>query len=655
MKHSPGSRLLVAVFTSLIMLVALVSPALGALPFTTQIIGASAIVQDLQPDMSGRHIVWERWNPLLTQWDVIHCDRQTLEYSYPTGAGDQRSPRVSGDRIVWIDYTEADGEVFYDDLDDEMTMSRLTFDANDDVGPDIDGNYIVWMDGTTPGRAIRWFNIETETYGTVPGTNLPNGVRVDKGRIVYWDDHATANWGVYVYDIERDTQYTVTEVSAATTSIRDTDIHGDNVVWVQYANADTDNKDVHLEDIRSGVSGQVTTNAETQEYPSVFGDLLAWQDDRTGDYDVFARWEPEAASYQHVVESTGNESAPAAYGHSVAYQLEITSPSLDYDIGLSVAPLSAQRLSGDDRYETAAAISEDDFSAATTVVLATGQDFPDALAASALAGAYRGPLLLTRAAAIPASVVTEIQRLGATRAILVGGTAVINASVETQLDGLGVAHERVSGANRYATAEQIAYRVMDIENSLGDFCDEAFFVRGDSFADALSVAPHAYARRMPILLVKTTDVPVDTEDAIQFANLTHGYVIGGTSAVSDATEDAIEDLIDDNPGSTGTSRWDGDTRYATARACAMSGVRMGWLDWDTVGVATGQNFPDALGGGAACGAYGSPILLTPSTYIPAEVDSFMHAWRFEFGGMEVYGGTSAISAGVFEDFGNYLD
>lgn len=656
MVRSLRSRVLTVLIVATLSFLIVAVSASAVLTFSDANISPSDIVSDRTPDISGRYIVWERWNPGLTDWDIICCDRQTMEHSYPTddGDADQRYPRVSGDRIVWIDLTEADGEVYYDDLDDGDIAHRITTDTAVDVSPDIDGNYIVWMNGTGPGRDIRWYDIETDSYGTVPGTNVPNGVRIDKGRIVYYDDHASATWGVYVYDIERDTEYTVTTVSAATTTIRETDIHGDNVAWSQYQNATPSNVDIFAEDTRSDESVQVTFNGGSQSHPSTWGDVLAWQDDRNASDDIFAWWRPELGA-QDVSIGVYDEVLPSVFGHTVVYQHYATVPATDYDVGMSVAPLAAQRLAGPDRYATAAAISKDNFSAAGTIVIATGEDFPDALAASALAGAYRAPLLLTRVSAIPAIVTAEIERLGATHVVLVGGESAIAGSVEGQLDDMSLSHERISGANRYATAKQIAYRVMDMEESSGTFRQEAFFVRGDDFADALSVAPHAYARRMPILLVKPGEVPADTRDAIQFTYLTHGYVIGGTSAVSEPTYDDIEDLIAANPGSTGLARWDGDTRYETALYCAWEGVSEGWLDWDSVGVATGQNFPDALGGGAACGAYGSPIVLTPSASVSADVDSFMTDMRYDFGGMEVYGGTSAVSNAVFAEFAGYLN
>ena len=103
-----------------------------------------------------------------------------------------------------------------------------------------------------------------------------------------------------------------------------------------------------------------------------------------------------------------------------------------------------------------------------------------------------------------------------------------------------------------------------------------------------------------------------------------------------------------------TPRWDGADRYETAVKCARMGVARGWLDLDTIGVATGLSFPDALSGGAACGSYGSPLVLTGPTWIPEKLDSYFGTERYWFGGMDVFGGVSAVNDTVFTSLDDYL-
>lgn len=100
-----------------------------------------------------------------------------------------------------------------------------------------------------------------------------------------------------------------------------------------------------------------------------------------------------------------------------------------------------ERVSGADRYATAAAISKRHFGSAKAIYLATGANYPDALAASPVAGLKGAPVLLTARTSLPTPIRTEILRVYPDRATLVGGTATISdsvaSSVKTLLSGGG--------------------------------------------------------------------------------------------------------------------------------------------------------------------------------------------------------------------------
>ena len=131
---------------------------------------------------------------------------------------------------------------------------------------------------------------------------------------------------------------------------------------------------------------------------------------------------------------------------------------------LPAAPATAwveevSRVAGPDRVGTSVEASVEGFDTASTVVLTRADDFADALTAGPLARLEGAPLLLTGQSALPLGVVSEIQRLGAVRAIVVGGTAVIETTVVEELTDLGLDVERVAGADRFATASAVATRV----------------------------------------------------------------------------------------------------------------------------------------------------------------------------------------------------
>ena len=93
-----------------------------------------------------------------------------------------------------------------------------------------------------------------------------------------------------------------------------------------------------------------------------------------------------------------------------------------------------ERLAGVNRFGTSAMASKAAFPAGSTdVVVARADDFPDALAGNYLAGQLQAPVLLSDRDDLSAGVLAEIERLGATRAHVLGGPGALGPTVVTEL------------------------------------------------------------------------------------------------------------------------------------------------------------------------------------------------------------------------------
>ena len=271
------------------------------------------------------------------------------------------------------------------------------------------------------------------------------------------------------------------------------------------------------------------------------------------------------------------------------------------------------RLGGLDRYETAIQVVEQNFDTADTVVIATGERFPDGLSASALCGVYDAPLLLTPKTYLHPAVIDEIDRLGAESAIIIGSTDAVSGAVAAALEDLGLDVDRIGGEDRYETAALIAERVIDET----EFDGTVFVARGDQFADALAVAPVAYANQTPILLVHPHRLPEATVDVLYSYGITSAAVLGGDAAVDTRVEGGIQLSL----GVT-TERIGGADRYETAALISEWAYDNGMADFGIVGMATGTNFPDALCGGPGIGIRGGVLLLTtPDALSDAAADA----------------------------------
>lgn len=308
--------------------------------------------------------------------------------------------------------------------------------------------------------------------------------------------------------------------------------------------------------------------------------------------------------------------------------------TLDSTIGSAMLA----RWYGPDRYATACEIAQNAFQTADTVIIATGEAFPDALSASGLAGACEAPLLLTPGGYLPDGVRDTITSLGATKAIIIGGEGAVSGEVERALKHLlgGPNIERISGVDRYATSAAVADRIM-METG-APFGDTAFVVRGDDFADALAVSPIAYSQKMPVLLTQRDTLPGSIFEHIVRYRVRRCIIVGGIGAVSDLIGTVLGLNTPEPP-----TRWSGADRYATATEVALRSVERGWAQWRFVGVSTGVSFPDALGGGVASGKADGVLLMTRPERLSDPAAAALGSQAREVRDCRVFGGTGAVS------------
>ena len=261
----------------------------------------------------------------------------------------------------------------------------------------------------------------------------------------------------------------------------------------------------------------------------------------------------------------------------------------------------AARFGGVDRYSTAVAISSTFSPGVAAVYVAVGTNFPDALSGAAAAAAGHVPLLLVRKDAIPSVVAAELTRLAPARIVVLGGTAVIAKSVVAALRAVtSGAVQRLAGADRYATSAAIS------RATFAAGVPAVYVATGDNFPDALAGAAAAGHDGAPVLLVSTDRIPAPIAAELERLAPSKILVLGAPGAVATSVETALHAYT------KGTvERVAGVDRYATAVAIS----RATYEKADTVYVATGLNFPDALAGAAL----GGPLLMTPPGALPDSV------------------------------------
>jgi LAS superfamily LD-carboxypeptidase LdcB/putative cell wall-binding protein len=300
----------------------------------------------------------------------------------------------------------------------------------------------------------------------------------------------------------------------------------------------------------------------------------------------------------------------------------------------AAAGLTVERLSGADRFGTAAAISRAQFPAGAPVVyVATGASYPDALAAGPAAARAGGPILLVTATEIPRATDAELRRLLPSRIVIIGLRGAVSDAVAQRLDAYdtGGGVTRVGGGDRYATAAAISAA------HFPQAVPVAYVATGANFPDALAGGVAASVAGAPLLLVGR-DVIHDATRA-ELGRLAPGriVIIGGTGAVSDSVARALRTYTRDGS----VTRIAGADRYATAVAVSRAAFPSGA---SAAFVATGRSFPDAMVAVPAAARSGAPLLLVPGTSAPAAVEAEVR--RLAPNRLVLLGGTAALTERV---------
>ena len=364
---------------------------------------------------------------------------------------------------------------------------------------------------------------------------------------------------------------------------------------------------------------------------------------------------PTDARLSHSYTADGTYTVKVSLNDGLGTKTSVTTQTFTVTVGAT--GVVVDRASGNDRYGTGLAISQHQWAStgvttdtrekAKAVVLATGNDFADALVAVPFAKKAQGPLLLTDGLAKTTNpaVLAEIKRIlptAGTNIYIAGGEKAVSSDIESQLKGLGYTVTRLSGPDRFATALQIAKVGMADPSHIivarGDEGDN-----GNGFADALSAGPYAAdvwgGGNSAIVLsnFKTFDANTAAYVTSKLHPGSEKYVaaIGGQAAA------AMETI----KGSTGLySSAVGATRYETAQQVAQAFEPT--AKNAPIGIATGTLFPDALTGGAEMATVGGPLLLTDPATLSAATKAELSDVAATAPSVTIFGGEKAITPAV---------
>ncbi|QFG69663.1 cell wall-binding repeat-containing protein [Ornithinimicrobium pratense] len=282
------------------------------------------------------------------------------------------------------------------------------------------------------------------------------------------------------------------------------------------------------------------------------------------------------------------------------------------------------RHSGSDRYATAAALAiarwRDVIWADVdgvpyphdrVILIASGQDFPDALSGGALAAYYGGPMLLTRKDSLPGATRTALAALDPDYIAVLGGTNAVSDAVVRELAQYVAGSRRVvryGGKDRYEVSATMARDIFG-----GGFGQRAYVALGTNWPDGLAGAATAGSDWAPLLLTRKDGVPGVVMQTLARARPEEIVLLGGPAAVNDTVVMQLGTVAP-------VVRVGGADRYAVAaNAAGLDPTRFGAT------IASGQNWPDALSGSAYAGLVGDKLLLVRSNGVPGATQQAVRA------------------------------
>jgi len=203
------------------------------------------------------------------------------------------------------------------------------------------------------------------------------------------------------------------------------------------------------------------------------------------------------------------------------------------------------RLGGADKFDTnALIIRELNVADGTPVVIASGDDFSDALSIASIAASKGWPILLSGPNELPNSVKSFLSTKQPSNAYIVGGEAILSKTVlaDAHRASPGTKITRFGGYDRFDTLAQVVTNFYPNPT-------EIYLANGFDFADALSGSINAAQRNAPILLIDptaTTLPPAIRDYLVNHHNpnvLTKINVLGGSVAVPELAIELVNTSI----------------------------------------------------------------------------------------------------------------
>lgn len=235
-----------------------------------------------RPDTDGRYVVWQDQSS--GNWNIQLHDRQAgVTRAIAPSPNSQTNPAVAA---PWVVYQETNGTTNEEILAyniDTGSLIKVTDNTMPQINPAISGDWVVWEDYRHGLGEIYAYNLKTSVTKRITDTIDNQTSPTISGNRIVWVDARDGNRNLYTYDLlrAREKQLTFTDTDEGQPFI-----YGNWLVYTDYGSG-LDNPNLTLTDVITGSSYPILTNPNRQEWPVISGNMMVWQDNRSGYWQIY--------------------------------------------------------------------------------------------------------------------------------------------------------------------------------------------------------------------------------------------------------------------------------------------------------------------------------------------------------------------------------
>jgi TolB protein len=261
------------------------------------------------------------------------------EFVACNASGNQITPHISGDIVVWEDDRNGNADIYGYNLSDSSEIAICT-NISDQSKPDVDheSDAVVWQDNRNGNYDIYGYNISARTEFIICNESNDQGTPSISGDTVVWmdgrDDIGNVNY-IYGYNLSSGEEFPISTYqtlnSAYLSSKMFPSIYKDTVTWLDFRKVNLSahrqqpdtafNTEIYGYNLSSSLEFAITDDEYTQDPPgaAIYGDILVWSECNESICGIYSY---NLTTHTKSALTTSHETlrAPVIYGNIVVWE-----------------------------------------------------------------------------------------------------------------------------------------------------------------------------------------------------------------------------------------------------------------------------------------------------------------------------------------------